>query len=133
MWLIAGYSYFENAGNVRSIIASQRARSASLHLDWAPDDQVLRPDNRCHEERNRTTLFDALAQHPAIAPCTPKEPGFFAFEEVWAQGFDWYESLFHFDPHVHRFALDGSTDYTKRPFCDGVAARLAASAPRDFH
>jgi hypothetical protein len=80
-----------------------------------------------------TTLFDALARHTAVAPCTPKEPGFFAFEEVWAQGFEWYDALFPFDPQIHRFALDGSTDYTKRPFCEGVADRLAASAPREFH
>lgn len=80
-----------------------------------------------------TTLFDALSRHSAIAPCHPKEPGFFAFEEVWAQGFDWYEHLFAFDPTTHHFALDGSTDYTKRPFCDGVVRRLADSAPRDFH
>jgi len=79
-----------------------------------------------------TTLFDALAQHPQIAPSTPKEPGFFAFEEVWAQGFDWYESLFAFDPSLHRYGLDGSTDYTKRPFCPNVPERLAASAPRQF-
>ena len=30
-----------------------------------------------------TTLFDLLAQHPQIAPCKPKEPGFFAFEDRW--------------------------------------------------
>lgn len=80
-----------------------------------------------------TTLFDALSRHSAIAPCSPKEPGFFAFEEIWAQGFGWYESLFSFEPKTHRFALDGSTDYTKRPFCDGIVERLSASAPRDFH
>ena len=80
-----------------------------------------------------TTVFDALSHHPAITPCRPKEPGFFAFEEVWAQGFDWYENLFQFDPKIHRFALDGSTDYTKRPFCEDVAKRLVASAPRNFH
>jgi len=79
-----------------------------------------------------TTLFDLLAQHPKIAACHPKEPGFFAFEERWAQGFDWYEGLFDFDPDVHRYALDGSTDYTKHPFCTGIPERLAASAPRRF-
>lgn len=79
-----------------------------------------------------TTLFDMLARHSAIAPCHPKEPGFFAFEEVWAQGFDWYESLFDFDSGRHRYGLDGSTDYTKHPFCQGVQERLAASAPRRF-
>lgn len=77
-----------------------------------------------------TTLFDLLANHPAIAPCSPKEPGFFAFEDRWAEGFEWYESLFDFDGHT--YALDGSTDYSKYPFCTGVADRLAKSVPRRF-
>jgi hypothetical protein len=80
-----------------------------------------------------TTLFDLLARHPEIAPCRPKEPGFFAFEETWALGFDWYEGLFSgFDPARHCYGLDGSTDYSKHPFCAGVPERLAASAPREF-
>ncbi len=79
-----------------------------------------------------TALFDLLAQHPEIAPCHPKEPGFFAFEDRWAEGFTWYERLFAFDPAKHKYALDGSTDYTKYPFTSGVAERLAASAPRRF-
>ncbi|MEM8698087.1 MAG: sulfotransferase [Pseudomonadota bacterium] len=79
-----------------------------------------------------TTLFDLLAQHPEIAPAEPKEPGFFAFDPLWDQGFAHYESLFAFDPAKHRYALDGSTDYAKQPFCPEVPARLAASAPRRF-
>ncbi|MBY8978136.1 sulfotransferase [Rhodobacteraceae bacterium NNCM2] len=79
-----------------------------------------------------TTLFDLLAQHPEIAPCHPKEPGFFAFDAQWEKGFDWYESLFEFEPGTHRYGLDGSTDYAKHPFVTGVAERLAASAPRRF-
>jgi hypothetical protein len=79
-----------------------------------------------------TTLFDLLARHPAIAPARNKEPGFFAFEEVFALGFGWYDALFAFDPARHRYGLEGSTDYTKHPFCTGVAERLIASAPRRF-
>ena len=79
-----------------------------------------------------TTLFDLLARHPQIASCTPKEPGFFAFEDRWAEGFDWYEGLFDFEPGRHRYGLDGSTDYSKHPFCAGVPDRLAQSAPRRF-
>lgn len=79
-----------------------------------------------------TTLFDLLAKHPQIAPCFPKEPGFFAFEDRWSEGFSWYESLFCFDPDQHVYGLDGSTDYSKFPFCNGVVDRLAKSAPRQF-
>lgn len=79
-----------------------------------------------------TTLFDLLSLHPAIAPCFPKEPGFFAFEDRWAEGFEWYESLFDYNPRTHHYGLDGSTDYSKYPFCAGVQDRLAQSAPRRF-
>lgn len=74
-----------------------------------------------------TTLFDHLAQHPQIAPATPKEPGFFAFDEVWNKGFEWFDTLFDFDPAKHRYRLEGSTDYTKIPFASGVWERMSAN------
>lgn len=73
-----------------------------------------------------TTLFDHLARHPHVAPSNPKEPGFFAFDEVHARGRDWYEGLFSFDPAVHKIALEASTDYAKHPHCGGVPARMRA-------
>ena len=79
-----------------------------------------------------TTLFDLLSAHPQVAPCRYKEPGFFAFDESWREGFGAYEQMFDFDPEQHVYGLDGSTDYTKYPHCEGVAERLAASAPRRF-
>ncbi|MEO1606427.1 MAG: sulfotransferase domain-containing protein [Pseudomonadota bacterium] len=74
-----------------------------------------------------TTLFDMLADHPAIAPANPKEPGFFAFDHVWSNGFDWFDTLFDFDPATHRYRLEGSTDYTKWPFAQGVWERMTAN------
>jgi hypothetical protein len=79
-----------------------------------------------------TTLYDYLKIHPQIATGPNKEPGFFAFEEKWSLGFDWYESQFNFDKQVHTFALEATTDYTKYPFCKDVVNRLKASAPREF-
>ncbi len=79
-----------------------------------------------------TTVFDLLATHPSVAPCAPKEPGFFAFEDQWTQGFEWYEALFDFDPQTHVYGLDGSTDYSKYPYCTNVVDRLEKSAPRRF-
>lgn len=73
-----------------------------------------------------TTLFELLAQHPAIAPASNKEPGFFALDEIWDRGFDWYQSLFDFDPAVHTYRLEASTDYTKYPFVDGVWDRMTS-------
>ena len=74
-----------------------------------------------------TTLFDILAQHPAIAPASDKEPGFFAFEEIWARGFDWFDGLFDVDPETHRYRLEASTDYTKAPFVSDVWTRMTAT------
>lgn len=73
-----------------------------------------------------TSLFDYLARHPAIAPSAPKEPAYFAFDDVYRRGPDWYRSLFRFDPSRHAVALEASTDYTKHPFCSDVPARMAA-------
>lgn len=71
-----------------------------------------------------TTLFRQLAADPRIAGANPKEPGFFAFEEVRSMGWDWYEGLFEFDADRHAYALEASTDYTKAPFVSGVAERI---------
>lgn len=73
-----------------------------------------------------TTVFSMLADHPQIAPVTPKEPGFFAFDDIYAKGFEWYHGLFDFDPTRHQYRLDGSTDYTKAPFVTGVWERMTA-------
>ncbi len=73
-----------------------------------------------------TTLFDHLADHPAVAPSRPKEPGFFAFDAQFSKGRDAYQSLFDFDRAAHAVRLDGSTDYAKHPHCGDVPARLKA-------
>ena len=74
-----------------------------------------------------TTLFDLLAEHAAIAPASYKEPGFFAFDAEWNKGFDWFDTLFDFDPDTHVYRLEASTDYTKAPFVTGVWARMTAN------
>ncbi|MFN3960370.1 MAG: sulfotransferase domain-containing protein [Parvularculaceae bacterium] len=73
-----------------------------------------------------TTLFDHLAGHPAVAPSQPKEPGFFAFDELYSKGREYYHSLFRVEDGAHRIRLDGSTDYAKHPYCGDVPARLKA-------
>lgn len=80
-----------------------------------------------------TTLFRYLEQHPAICPSFPKEVSFFAFDALWEKGLDWYQdSCFDFDAARHIWALEGSTDYTKRPHCDGVIDRLRALAGVEY-
>ena len=79
-----------------------------------------------------TTLFEVLASHSQIAPAHPKEPGFFAFEPIWQKGYDWYHTLFDFDPARHRYRLEASTDYTKAPFVTGVWERMQAEPGKRF-
>ena len=71
-----------------------------------------------------TSLFDYLSQHPAICRSKVKEVGFFALDDRWNMGLDWYASFFDYDPLVHTLALEASTDYTKRPYCGDVIERL---------
>ena len=79
-----------------------------------------------------TTVFNVLAQHPEVAPARGKEPGFFAFDGVFAKGVEWYHGLFDFDPNVHRYRLEGSTDYTKYPHVNGVWDRMMALPDSSF-
>ncbi len=41
-----------------------------------------------------TTLWSLLGDHPQIFMCDPKEPHYFSVPERYAQGIQWYESLF---------------------------------------
>lgn len=77
-----------------------------------------------------TSLFHYLTQHPRICPSSIKEPAFFIEDRTWDRGLDWYRSLYDWDPHRHRWALEASTSYTKRPEVAGVPDRIA-SVPGD--
>lgn len=79
-----------------------------------------------------TTLYEMLAQHPKIAKIHPKEPGYYAFDTIHAQGLDWYHGLFQFDPAQHIYRMEASTDYTKAPFVDGVAERMSRQPDATF-
>ncbi len=73
-----------------------------------------------------TTLFEHLAQHPQVCASAMKEVGYFAFEEIWSLGPDWYAKHFKFDRARHVIALEASPDYSKTPFATGVPERIAA-------
>ncbi|MEL7356077.1 MAG: sulfotransferase [Cyanobacteria bacterium J06560_6] len=61
-----------------------------------------------------TSFFNYLAEHPQVCPCEPKkEPNFFASDDNYAKGLEWYRSLWNYNPSVHKVALEGSTSYTK--------------------
>lgn len=76
-----------------------------------------------------TSLFDYLGQHPAICPTRVKEPGFFTEHHyvppLARRGVRDYEDFWpDFNPDVHKYALEGSTGYTKWPEEVGVADRM---------
>ena len=78
-----------------------------------------------------TSLFRYLEQHPAIAPCSQKEPHFFGKDENWERGLGWYEDLWDWEPQRHEYALEASTSCTKRPLFPDAAARMAETG-REF-
>jgi hypothetical protein len=73
-----------------------------------------------------TSLHHYLNLHPEIGMSRPKELNFFVGELNWPLGRDWYAS--HFDP-AERVRGESSPHYTNRPRFDGVAERLAETAP----
>ncbi len=95
-----------------------------------------------------TSLYEYLAQHPAICRCRGKEPDFFVDEARWGSSrFEpsaaepcspapsaseienlraAYEALWPWDPSRHEIALEASTSCTKTPVMPNVAARIAA-------
>ncbi len=74
-----------------------------------------------------TSLFNYLSKHPAVCPSIPKEPAYFSEYRTSGLSASRYEGVWpHFDPAVHRFALEGSVTYTMWPEGDGVAMRMHA-------
>jgi hypothetical protein len=71
-----------------------------------------------------SSLYAYLARHPAICPACTKEPEFFSANQSHRTSVDHYESLWAFNPAVHRYALEGSTGYTKYPMETGVPGRM---------
>jgi len=60
-----------------------------------------------------TSLFNYLAQHPQIAPCSEKEPNFFSHH--YEKGMDWYLSLWKKQETDNKILLEASTNYAKFP------------------
>lgn len=80
-----------------------------------------------------SSLFAALAKHPQICPCSKKEPQFFSGAYQWTNGWSWYEGLFHdFNPELHRYRLEASTDYSKLPYFDFALERMRSNKDYEF-
>ena len=60
-----------------------------------------------------TSLFNYLAQHPEIAPCSEKEPSFFTHH--YNKGVNWFLSLWKGQDLENKILLTASTNNTKYP------------------
>lgn len=70
------------------------------------------------------SLYEYVTQHPRICGCEPWEAQFFARDEKWERGPDWYADLWDWDPDRHEWALEKSPTYTKRPRFADASARI---------
>ena len=70
-----------------------------------------------------SSLCHSLGQHPAIFMSPVKEPMHFSREENWSRRTQEYQRLFD-GASDERYLAEGSTEYTKRPYREGVAQRI---------
>ncbi|ACK70383.1 sulfotransferase [Gloeothece citriformis PCC 7424] len=75
-----------------------------------------------------TTLNKYLLRHPQVYMSSIKEPQFFAVDEIYAKGLDWYSSLFN-EAKPDQVCGEASTDYTKFPLYPETASRIAKTLP----
>lgn len=75
-----------------------------------------------------TTLYEYLCRHPQIYMSTPKEPEFFARDEKYSRGIDWYASLFS-SAQPERICGEASTIYTRWPQFPKSAERIYRAVP----
>jgi hypothetical protein len=72
-----------------------------------------------------STLHDQLSRQDGFFLSTPKEPCYFSDDDVFAQGDDWYRSLFA-DAAGSDLCGESSTHYTKLPRHPLTVDRIAA-------
>lgn len=75
-----------------------------------------------------TSLCDIFAAHPQMFVSDPKELDFFCYEEVFARGWSWYESVFA--GAEGKLAVgEGSPNYTKLMLHPRAPERIAKHLP----
>ncbi len=75
-----------------------------------------------------STLHEQLALQPGFFMTEPKEPNFFSNDEIFAQGMDWYLSLFQ-EAKDSDLCGESSTHYTKLPTYPHTLERLLTAYP----
>jgi len=79
-----------------------------------------------------TSLFNHLAAHPEIAPCSTKEPDFFCQKNLEEEDLDEYFSLWDWQEGIHKIALEASVNYTKIPANLDCAEQIARFGALDI-
>jgi len=75
-----------------------------------------------------TTLHHYLDRHPQVFMSTPKEPTFFARDERYRRGVEWYASLF--EPAARdQICGEASTNYSNWPLYARTVERMAELLP----
>ncbi|HED54000.1 MAG TPA: sulfotransferase [Phycisphaerales bacterium] len=75
-----------------------------------------------------STLAKQLGSQPGVFMCEPKEPNYFSNDEIFANGPDWYESLFE-PGREAKIIGEASTHYTKLPTYPQTVDRFRAVLP----
>jgi hypothetical protein len=76
-----------------------------------------------------TSLYRYLQSHPQVFMPSVKELAFFAKDEVWGRGIEWYEQQFALATEEVLALGEASTLYTKYPRYKGVPQRIAKHLP----
>lgn len=76
-----------------------------------------------------TTVAKVLRDHPQVCICTPKEPSFFAFDEEYDKGLEYYNSLFKPTDET-KVTLEGSTTYSRCTIFPHTAQRIYQVTPK---
>lgn len=75
-----------------------------------------------------STLHDQLNRHDSFFMTNPKEPNFFSDDDIYANGLEWYSSLFA-GASPGQLKGESSTHYTKLPTYPETVDRILAYCP----
>ena len=76
-----------------------------------------------------TTLYKMLTAHPKVFMCTPKEPEFFARDDIYQNGLDWYSGLFA-SAAEDQLCGEASTLYSLTTIFPETVARMHKAVPQ---
>ncbi len=76
-----------------------------------------------------TSLYKKLGQHPKVFMSTPKEPEYFARDDIFQKGQDWYAGLFD-QAAEHQLCGEASTLYSQTTLFPDTVARMHNTVPQ---